>query len=102
MATLYVSEFADTGTTKYGNALQVAALPSITNYVITVSATASSSATFNYNTSLIRLHSDTICSVVFGLSPTATATGARMAANQTEYFTVPQGQSYKVSVVSNT
>jgi len=50
----------------------------------------------------VRVHTDVICSIKFGTSPTATTSTARMVAGQTEYFAVPQGASYKVAAISNT
>jgi hypothetical protein len=50
---------------------------------------------------MVRIHTDAICSISFGTAPTATATNRRLAANQTEYFGVPLGGSYKVAVISN-
>jgi len=48
----------------------------------------------------VRLHADSVCSVLFGTNPTATTANARMAAGQTEYFGVAPGM--KVSVIANT
>jgi hypothetical protein len=46
------------------------------------------------------VHTDAICSISFGSNPTATATKARMAAGQTEYYAV--NASDKVAVITNT
>lgn len=50
-----------------------------------------SSAAFNQYTNLIRVHTDAPIKVTIGTSPSATANSPRMAANQTEYFTVKPG-----------
>jgi hypothetical protein len=102
MATLYVTEFADIGTSRNARPTQVAQIPQIATSVVTVSASSSTGAVFNTNTNLVRLQADTVCSVVFGITPSATTTSPRMAANQTEYFVVPANGSYRVSVISNT
>ncbi len=60
------------------------------------------SSTFNAKTRLVRLHTDSICSFVFGTAPSATTSDSRMAAGQTEYHGVRLGQSLKVSAVANT
>lgn len=101
MATLYVTEFNDQGKGPYGRGIPVAAQPVLAEQTVSISSGSSSSAGFQTTTNLIRLHSDAICSFEFGTSPTASATTARMAANQTEYFTVPQGAVYKVAVITN-
>lgn len=60
------------------------------------------SAPFNALTRIVRLHCDAVCSVKFGIAPTAAATNQRMAANQTEYKGVPEGRAFKVAVITNT
>jgi hypothetical protein len=47
----------------------------------------------------IRVHTDAICSIAFGVNPTATTANARFAANQTEYFGVFPG--YMLAVIVN-
>lgn len=80
--------------------MPVAFAPAIVNNNVTVGAEAKSAA-FGINTKLVRLHTDTVCFIKFGTAPTAvTATDARMAANQTEYFAVQPGGGMKVSVVA--
>lgn len=101
MAILYVTEFADLANSQ-GRVGQVTAQPYNTQQTVAISSTSATSAAFMTNTRFVRLHTDAICSVAFGTAPVASATGARMAANQTEYYSVPGGASYKVAVISNT
>jgi hypothetical protein len=75
--------------------------PPLAEQTVAIGAEAKSSA-FNASTRYVRIHVDAICSILFGTSPTATTSKKRLAANQTEYFAVPPGQSFKVSVISNT
>lgn len=100
MATLYVTEFNAIGLAGGGN-LQVTAAsqPPVAEQTVAISGLSTQSNAFNANTLFVRLHTDSICSIEFGATPTATATTARMAANQTEYFAVMPGQ--KVAVISN-
>lgn len=80
--------------------MPVAYAPAIQNNNVTIGG-ATQSAVFAPNTTLVRLHADTVCFVKFGTNPTAvTATDARMAANQTEYFYVTAGGGMKLSVVA--
>src|SRR5579862_7000168 len=101
MSTLYVTGFVTQGMDLNGRPLSVATLPVTEQQTVSITATTVSSTAFQNNTNLVRLHSDTTCSFSFGTSPTATTTNARMAANQTEYFSIPGGLSYKVAVISN-
>ncbi len=100
MATLYVAEFATVGgTSNFGVA--GAQVPPIREQSATISgASVAIASSFTTNTRFVRVHADAICSVAFGTTPTATVANMRMAANQTEYFAVPQS-GYKVAVISN-
>lgn len=102
MATLYITEFTDLSVSFVrGNLAQVAAQPPNAEQTpLAISGTAALSAAFAANTTLVRLHTDSICSVLFGSAPTATTANARMTAGQTEYFGVAPGM--KVSVIANT
>lgn len=94
-ATLYISEFSIGATA----ATQVAKQPEITTQTVSIGGTSTQSAAFNGNTRLIRVHTDTICSIKIGSNPTASTTTARMAADQTEYFEVNPGD--KIAVITN-
>lgn len=99
MAVLYITEFNNIG----GGArfpVQGAFQPPIAEQTIAIGGASVQSSAFNKNTLFVRIHTDAICSIEFGANPTATTSTARMAANQTEYFSVVPGQ--KVAVISNT
>ena len=100
MATVYVAEFATVGgTSNFGVA--GAQVPPIRELTVTISgASVALASVFTTNTKFVRVHADAICSVAFGLTPTATTSNMRFAANQTEYFSVPQ-PNYKLAVISN-
>lgn len=111
MATLYITEFQALGqaglpTNGYGpnGPTQAAQQPPVAaDQTVAIAAGSASSAAFNAATVLVRLHTDAICSVLFGLpgaTPTALTTSARMVAGQTEYFGVLPGM--KVAVIANT
>jgi len=101
MAVLYVAEFRFMGQVPNA-AAQVVQQPPLAEQVVAIggSSTACTNA-FNAKTAIVRVHTDAICSIEFAVSPTATLSTARMAANQTEYFSVPVGGAYKVAVISN-
>lgn len=101
MAVAYITEFAGLMPSPVGGQGQVPMQPPVAEQTVAIGAEAKSAA-FNAKTRLIRVHVDAICSVLFGTAPTATTSSARMAANQTEFHGVPPGQSFKISVVSNT
>lgn len=97
MSTLYITELntpvLDTS---------VINQPEITSQTVTVSGATAASAAFQTQTSVVRIHCDGICSVKFGLAPTATTANMRMVAGQTEYFHVAQGSALKVAAITNT
>lgn len=100
MATLYVTEFTDVGVIN-GHITYPAQSPTA-EQTIAIGGSSTASSAFNARTAVVGLHTDAICSVSFGTAPTATAVKARLAANETRYFAVPVGQSYKVAVITNT
>lgn len=100
MPSLYVSEFNNIGTSQNGQGTQMAAQPPLAEQVVTEAAGSTQSAAFNGQTKFVRLFTDTACGIAFGTNPTAGASSARMAANTTEYFTVPQTQAFKVAVIT--
>jgi hypothetical protein len=73
-----------------------------TDQTVAIGGSSAQSTALKNNTQLVRLHTDAICSVLFGANPTATANNQRLAANQTEYKCVPPNSSYKIAVISNT
>jgi len=108
MATLYITEFQALGqsglpTSGFGpNGPTQAALqpPVVDQTPIVISGASTQSAAFNTATTLVRIHADSVCSVLFGANPTATTANARLASGQTEYFGVAGGM--KVAVIANT
>lgn len=97
---LFVSEYAAVAFQK-GYLEQVAQETSLDSIVDFSGGVASSSA-FNSKTIYVRLVCDTQCAVKFGVSPTAaTATNKILPALVPEYFAVPEGASFKVSVIAS-
>lgn len=98
MPTLYIAEFTNPPI-EDGEMVQVAKAPTIAEDTVTIAGTSAASAAFNAKTEMVRLHTDTACHIQFGTSPTATTSLMKMAADTTEYFSVPKGASYKVAVI---
>jgi hypothetical protein len=96
MAKLYIGEYE--GLEK--NGLPAAVAPAVTKQTVAISGSAAASAAFNAITTLIRVHTDVVCSISIGPSAVATTNDTRMAADQTEYFSVQPG--HVISVISNT
>lgn len=102
MAFLYVAEFSSDLVDAGGN-MQIGRVPPLVEQKLDntqASATGVLSAAFNTATRFVRLHTDSICSVVFNttLASQAVNTSMRMAANQTEYFAVAAGTKLAVCV----
>lgn len=99
MAVLYISEYPGVPFFN-GTPLSMVSEPATTDQTVAISGSSAQSSTFKNSTNIVRLNTDTICSVLFGTNPTALTTSKRLAANQTEYFGVLPGQ--KVAVITNT
>lgn len=100
MATVYIEEFVDLPTGANGQLAPIARAPGVARQTVAVGGSSTQSSAFNAKTRYVRLHTDTICSVLFGANPTATTSSPRMAADQTEYFAVNPGD--RVAVIANT
>lgn len=100
MAVLYVTEF-DAPFIDLSKGMPMVFGPKLAVNNVAIGAGSVASAAFGANTKIIRVHTDAICSIaVGGAAPVATASDARMAANQTEYFYVKAGD--KIAVITNT
>jgi len=100
MAFLYLTEFNAIG--GGGNhPISGAQFPPVAEQLIAIGVVVQSAA-FNKNTTFIRINVDAACSIAIGTNPTATVASARLAANQTEYFSCPPNSNFKVSVITNT
>lgn len=100
MAKVYISEYNDLGGVP-GNWLMSGQEPSLVEQTpITSSGTSQQSAAFGSTTRLIRIHTDGIISIAIGPNPTATTNSKRLAANQTEYFSVYPG--HRIAIITNT
>ena len=98
MATLYVTEYGTiAGLPATANG-QVPLEPPLADYIVPIPGT---SPAFQPMTRMVRLNCDAVCSVLFGQAPSASTSNGRLAANQTEFRGVPEGMSFKVSVVAN-
>lgn len=102
MATLYITEYADIHIGQAGRIGQIPLEPPLAEQTVAIGAGSVASAAFNTATRMVRLHTDAVCSVAFGTNPTATVAKQRLAANQTEYKSIPNGQAFKVAVIANT
>lgn len=102
MPTVFITEYARQGRDASGFQMVVADEPPVANQTVAITASSVQSSAFAAGTRFVRVSTDAVCSIEFGTNPTATATTRRMPANTTEYFAVPQGQSYKLAVITNT
>ena len=100
MATVYISEYAGQPIDRNGQLLPAGEEPALAYQTVAIGGVSAQSSAFNSKTKFVRIHTDAICSIKFGTSPTAVATETRLAANTTEFFGVQLGQ--KVAVITNT
>lgn len=99
MAVLYITELRDIG--GGGNfPANIAHAPSLAKQTVAIGGSSVASTAFGPNTTMIRVHTDAICSIDIRTAPVATATTERMAANQTEYWAINPGD--KIAVITNT
>lgn len=96
MAKLYVTEFG----AYTADGVPIAKTNIIVDQIpLAIGGASVQSVPFSAGTRYVRIHTDAICSIVFGTNPVSTTNNARMAANQTEYFSVNAGD--RVAVIAN-
>ncbi len=98
MATLYISEYADMPKLE-GQVIMAGNEPSVAQQTVAIGGASAQSAAFSAKTKFVRVHPDSVCSLNFGLNPTATTSTPRLSAGGTEFFGVRPGD--KVAVISN-
>ena len=97
---LYISEYNQPGITR-GLVVQIPQEQSFDQVTADFTSAAVQSAAFQPGTNIVRLICSVQCSVLFGTNPTATNANKVLPALLPEYFAVPAGQSFKVSVHTN-
>lgn len=102
MATLYVTEFKHNDRSLGISAAPVAQQPPNAEQVVAIGGASVQSAAFAATTNLVCVSTDAICSISFGVNPTATTTTARLPADAVIYYSVPAGQAFKIAVIANT
>jgi len=99
VATLYIAEYA-------AGSDGITQEPAIAEQTVAIGVGSVQSAAFNTETTLVRIHTDAICSVKFGVNPTAAATNSRMAAGTERVLRVRRpldaGSCLKVAAITNT
>jgi hypothetical protein len=107
MPTLYISEFPDVVQGMGRQSLEVLPMPPVAQQTVAIAAGSTPSAAFSLATKVIRVASDSICSIVIsrgppvGGAPVAAATHMRIPANTApEYFAVQPGSV--LAVIANT
>lgn len=106
MALLYIAEYAASGRDITGRQLQAPMQPPLAEQTVVNTGASAQSVALNVKTTMVRLHTDSICSYLVGANPTATTANSRMAANTTEYIAIDKQAgldgALKIAVVLNT
>ena len=76
--------------------------PALARQNVNIGGGSVASNPFNALTRYVRLNTDVSCRVEFGRSPVADLLlSARCAANQTVYFSIPEGGGFSVAVIAS-
>jgi len=99
MAFVYITEYAEVPQLN-GESLSIGTEPGVAEQQVAIAAGSTQSSAFNAKTKFIRVHTDAIVSIKIGANPTAVNTAHRLAANQTDFYGVAQGD--KLATITNT
>ena len=101
MAIVDVSEYTSLALDGRNQVVQTGAEPALAYQQVAIAAGSTQSTAFGTATRVVRIHTDAIVRILFGVNPTAAAgTSMRLAAGSTEYFGVIPGQ--KVATITST
>jgi hypothetical protein len=100
MTTLFITEFTGLGRDTASLIVPAANQPATAEQTVTLSGSSTSSNALNAATTLVRLQANAVCNILMGANPTATTANMRLAADQTEYFTVTPGLGFKVAAIA--
>lgn len=95
MAKLTITEFSLLTETSLGRT-QIVRTPPVVEQQLLISGVSNPSAAFNPATVIVRLKTDTACSIAWGASPVATSGMCPLEVGQTEYFGVVPGRKLAV------
>lgn len=107
MATLYITEYANAAMAGLANPTASFPLPAplVTDggieQHVAIGGSSTASAAFDPTTTFVMINCDAACSLAWGLTPVALVTAQRMGANETRFYGVPKGMSFKVAVIAN-
>lgn len=99
MATLYVTECAQTGVAANQWVMSPAVQQIQAEYNIAIGPSSTQGPTFQPSTNFIMVNTDSACSLAFGTNPAAVTTKHRMSPNDTRFYIVQPGWS--IAVVAN-
>ena len=101
MASLYISEFANSGNSKSGAQMQLGVQPAVGLQKIDYTGSSSvQSNEFQVMTFFIRVYATDDCHLAFGVDPTATNNHMFLPGGSVEYFGIRKGD--KLAVLRHT
>lgn len=96
MSEAYITEYPELQQDTLGRDMLVGKGRGLQNRA-TFTGTPGLSTTFAADMHIIRLHVNAACHIAFGTAPVATTNDAKLAANQTEFFSIIPGD--KISLI---
>jgi hypothetical protein len=98
---LWLSEYCSLVTLP-NHAGQAPIEPALNEQLLDFTSGVATSNSFQPLTRIVRLNADAPCSLLISADPVASTQNGRLAADRTEFRGVPEGQGFKLSVISNT
>lgn len=100
MPNLYVGEYCDIGTTSRGS-IPIPLDPPLAEQAVEISSQSKQSKTLAAETCIVKLVSDTDCSIAIGADPDATNSVRFLAAGKEQIITVTTGSKQRIAVVAS-
>lgn len=99
---IFITEYAQVARDSQDRSVLCGQEPPIAEQVVDIASGVAQSAAFNAATKFIRVHTNSIASVLIGTNPTATTSSKRMVAGQTEYMGVDASKNGGTAGVGGT
>jgi len=99
MATLYVTEYARLADDEPGRTIQAGQEPPIAEHTVSIGSGSDQTPVFNQSTRIVMVHTDSICHVAIGESPTASTEKRRLPADSTVFYGIPNASKFRLAVI---
>lgn len=102
MADIYITEYVKLGADANGKMVLAGFEPAVAEQIISNPVASTQSSALNALTTFVMVHATASANIKFGANPTAVLTSGHLAAGETRFYAVQQGQAMKIAAINGT